>query len=571
MVTQTFTATDQGFYDSTGFHEPSVRDYEAGPSPFVVFRNFFAFDLTGAFEVVSASFTVATAFYNSVDTSEIWRMFDVSTDVTSLVAGGEGLTATFDDLGSGASLGETTLSLNNEGQFVTITLNLNGITALNAAMGGLFAIGGAVATIGPANPQSVFAFSGSQFSTLQLETTGAVDLAETTATLGTIGFGATVEGHVGTFLDRDWFAATLIAGENYLISLNSLVPGSVDPFLILRDAVGVELARSDDADFELNSLIAFRATTTGTHFIDAGLAEFLSLGGYVVTLTDAISAGIDSTATVAVNRAATDVPLNGVIGGIGDVDAYAVEFRRGDTYQIRLTGDGTAGQVSDTIVSLLDNTGFTLATNDDFLDSSIGVRSSTLFVTANETATFFITADGFGAGLGGYRLSVFTDLVGHVTNADSLFGGSGGDVIQGLGGNDTLDGGKGADTVLGGANNDTVVGGRGDDDLSGGRGNVSLDGGRHDDRLTGGDGDDTLVGGDGRDVFVYLDRNEGSDRISGFTFDVDRIDLSAAGVTGLGQLTVTFDGGDTLIDFGRTTIRLEGFTASLLEEDFIFA
>jgi Ca2+-binding RTX toxin-like protein len=301
------------------------------------------------------------------------------------------------------------------------------------------------------------------------------------------------------------------------------------------------------------------------------LAEFLSLGGYVVTLTDAISAGIDSTATVAVNRAATDVPLNGVIGGIGDVDAYAVEFRRGDTYQIRLTGDGTAGQVSDTIVSLLDNTGFTLATNDDFLDSSIGVRSSTLFVTANETATFFITADGFGAGLGGYRLSVFTDLVGHVTNADSLFGGSGGDVIQGLGGNDTLDGGKGADTVLGGANNDTVVGGRGDDDLSGGRGNVSLDGGRHDDRLTGGDGDDTLVGGDGRDVFVYLDRNEGSDRISGFTFDVDRIDLSAAGVTGLGQLTVTFDGGDTLIDFGRTTIRLEGFTASLLEEDFIFA
>jgi Ca2+-binding RTX toxin-like protein len=380
-----------------------------------------------------------------------------------------------------------------------------------------------------------------------------------------------VEGHVGTFLDRDWFAATLVAGEDYRISLDSLVPGSVDPFLILRDAAGVELARNDDISFELNSLIAFRATTTGTHFIDAGLAESLSLGGYAVTLTDAISAFTDTTATVAVNRFAADVPVNGVIGGISDVDMYGVEFRRGDTYQIRLTGDGSAGQITDTIVRLHDNTGATLATNDDFVDATIGVRSSTLFFTAEETGAFFISADGFGTSLGGYSLRVFTDLIGHVTNADSLFGGTGGDVLQGLGGNDTLDGGKGSDTVQGGNNNDSVLGGRGNDDLFGNQGDDTLDGGRNDDRLTGGDGADLLIGGDGRDAFVYLDRREGSDRISGFTFDVDVIDLSAAGVTGLAELTITQQGADTLIEFGRSSILLEGFTFVLFESDFIFA
>lgn len=548
-----------------------MRAYTAGLRFGQELRNFFAFDLTGAFEVVSASFTVDTAFFTSFDATEIWRMFDVSTDVASLVAGGEGLTATFDDLGSGASLGETTLSSNNETTFVTITLNTNGIAALNAAVGGLFAIGGAVVDFGSADVQEVFGNSGSEFSTLQLETTGAADLADSTGTLGVVNFGQTVEGHVGTFLDRDWFAATLVAGENYRISLDSLVPGSVDPFLILRDAAGVEVARSDDADFELNSLIAFRATTTGTHFIDAGLAEFLSLGGYAVTLTDAISAFTDTTTTVAVNQSATNVPLNGVIGGISDVDMYGVEFRRGDTYQIRLTGDGSAGQITDTIVRLHDNTGATLATNDDFVDATIGVRSSTLFFTAEETGAFFISADGFGTGVGGYSLRVFTDLIGHVTNADSLFGGTGGDVLQGLGGNDTLDGGKGSDTVQGGNNNDSVLGGRANDDLFGNQGDDTLDGGRNDDRLTGGDGADLLIGGDGRDVFVYLDRKEGSDRISGFTFDIDVIDLSAAGITGLAELTITQQGADTLIEFGRSSILLEGFGVVLFESDFIFA
>lgn len=571
MVTQIFTAFDQGRYNIDGNHTPSDGSYSAGANGGGDDRNFFAFDLAGAFEVVSATFTLNTAGYSSGDGAELWRMFDVSTDVTSLVAGGNGLTATHDDLGSGTTFGDILLTEATQNSFVTVTLNLNGITALNAAIGGLFAIGGAVVSLGGSPDEQVFLGSGGTAITLQLETTGAVDLADTTATLGTIGFGQSVEGHVGTFLDRDWFAATLVAGEDYLISLNSLVPGSVDPFLILRDAAGVELARNDDNDFELNSLIAFRATTTGTHFIDAGLAEFLSLGGYVVTLTDAISAGIDTTATVAVNLDATGAARNGVIGGIGDSDLYGVEFKRGETYQIRLTGDGTAGQITDTIVSLQNSTGTTLATNDDFRDATIGVSSSTLFFTAAETGTFFVLADGFGAGRGGYQLKVFTDLVGHVTNADSLFGGTGADVVQGLGGNDTLDGGKGGDTVRGGNNNDTVLGGRGNDQLFGDQGADSLDGGRNDDRLTGADGNDTLIGGDGRDEFVYLNRKAGIDVIRDFTFDVDRIDLSAAGVTGLADLTITQQLGDTLIDFGKTTIRLEGFTFVLFDTDFIFA
>jgi Ca2+-binding RTX toxin-like protein len=84
-------------------------------------------------------------------------------------------------------------------------------------------------------------------------------------------------------------------------------------------------------------------------------------------------------------------------------------------------------------------------------------------------------------------------------------------------------------------------------------------------------GSDTLTGGDGADMFCFPDRREGRDVITDFTFDVDVTDHSAVGITGISQLAISLDGADTLIEFGRTAIRLEGFGLSLIEADFIFA
>ena len=103
----------------------------------------------------------------------------------------------------------------------------------------------------------------------------------------------------------------------------------------------------------------------------------------------------------------------------------------------------------------------------------------------------------------------------------------------------------------------------------------TLTGGAGDDTITGLGGDDTLTGGEGADTFVF-GSGHGSDTITDFTDGEDLIDLSAfTGITGFGDLTVTQNGSNVVINLsgqtGGGTITLQNFTlADLDEEDFVF-
>lgn len=90
----------------------------------------------------------------------------------------------------------------------------------------------------------------------------------------------------------------------------------------------------------------------------------------------------------------------------------------------------------------------------------------------------------------------------------------------------------------------------GNDTLAGGSGNDTLDGNVGNDVLTGGLGADKLTGGDGSDRFVFnssADSHAGSsDLITDFITSEDKLDVSALGVTGLGNgrdgsLSMTYD------------------------------
>ncbi|MFQ5565884.1 MAG: calcium-binding protein, partial [Paracoccaceae bacterium] len=149
---------------------------------------------------------------------------------------------------------------------------------------------------------------------------------------------------------------------------------------------------------------------------------------------------------------------------------------------------------------------------------------------------------------------------------DTLSGGDGDDVLRGGDGNDTLSGGDGDDVLRGGDGNDTLSGGDGDDVLRGGDGNDVLIGGR---------GNDTMRDGDGDNVFRFVE-GDGIDIILEFDEDDDTLDFSqSAGVTGLGDLTITETSQGTLIEYGTLgdSILLREVEADdLLEEgNFIFA
>ncbi|WP_212522741.1 M10 family metallopeptidase C-terminal domain-containing protein [Actibacterium sp. MT2.3-13A] len=148
-------------------------------------------------------------------------------------------------------------------------------------------------------------------------------------------------------------------------------------------------------------------------------------------------------------------------------------------------------------------------------------------------------ADRIGAGLG-------DDEVWAGLGNDLAFGGSGTNRIGGGGGNDTLWGGDDADSIYGGNDDDEIGGAAGDDGVWGGNG---------DDLLRGGAGDDTLGGGAGADTFVFAAGSE-SDRVVGFTDDVDTLRLNDnlwSGALTARQVVTNFatvTGGNTVFDFG---------------------
>jgi Ca2+-binding RTX toxin-like protein len=106
---------------------------------------------------------------------------------------------------------------------------------------------------------------------------------------------------------------------------------------------------------------------------------------------------------------------------------------------------------------------------------------------------------------------------------NTIYGEGGNDVICGGGGDDSIHGVRGKDTLYGDAGDDTLFGERGSDDLDGGAdadavlgesGNDDLDGGDGDgDHVNGGPGDDSLSGGGGD--FDVLTGAPGNDKVDG--------------------------------------------------------
>ncbi|MDB2407985.1 hypothetical protein N9W17_05660 [Jannaschia sp.] len=93
----------------------------------------------------------------------------------------------------------------------------------------------------------------------------------------------------------------------------------------------------------------------------------------------------------------------------------------------------------------------------------------------------------------------------------------------------------------------------GADTLFGGTGNNVVDGQGGDDRIDGGIGRDTLTGGDGADVFVFAS-GSGADTITDFEIGSDRVEFDFDGISRVRELVrstdVSQEGDDVVIDFG---------------------
>lgn len=144
----TLNAMDSGWYTNTGTHNPDNQNYIAGlcsDCGGATYRNFFVFDTSSIVgQITSATLRLNTA---TVMTSGTYDLYDVTTAIPTLLAGGSGLTGIYADLGSGVSYGTINILDSQDMQIIDIVLNSNALAALNAGSG-LFALGGAYTSAG---------------------------------------------------------------------------------------------------------------------------------------------------------------------------------------------------------------------------------------------------------------------------------------------------------------------------------------------------------------------------------------------------------------------------------------
>lgn len=178
-------------------------------------RDFFAFDLQPSDATVTKAELVIKfngSAYDSAEDSETLALYDVTSDLDALVAGGDGtagLGAIWGDLGSGHRYASRTFTAADQGKVIRIPLDAT--ARLQAQAGGKFAIGGALTTIGPRAAgtengfydQILFSFSGGDFVSLDLTYAGSQpDGWLKSGTGAGVGYGVVNDTAVGQTLAR---------------------------------------------------------------------------------------------------------------------------------------------------------------------------------------------------------------------------------------------------------------------------------------------------------------------------------------------------------------------------------
>lgn len=176
-------------------------------------------------------------------------------------------------------------------------------------------------------------------------------------------------------------------------------------------------------------------------------------------------------------------------------------------------------------------------------DSLVGMKG-------NDTIQGGRGADYLSGGAGHDRIFADSNVengktVSHLpSSGDTIYGGSGRDLIYGSGSSDLIFGGTGDDRINSGADQDKVFGGSGNDTVSGGTGK------------------DYLYGGHGNDIFIFRDEGDSlrqhadRDTIMDFDKGIDLIDIRSICEGREASLTVraarTFSGSENEVIFFQT-------------------
>ncbi len=209
--------------------------------------------------------------------------------------------------------------------------------------------------------------------------------------------GQAAQGTLADESDRNLFVFEAEQGQFYQIDVT--LDTLDDSILTLFDADGWELTYNDDQIDSLASRIVWRASASGSHYVQV---SGYGSGSYALTisLSDIVDDHGDSTADA--TPATVGEALPGALEYADDSDYFTFEAEQGQSYQIDVTLD----TLEDSVITLYDAAGWELAYNDDYADS----LASRIVWRASASGSHYAQVTGYGSG--SYTLTVsLSDIV----------------------------------------------------------------------------------------------------------------------------------------------------------------
>ena len=243
------------------------------------------------------------------------------------------------------------------------------------------------------------------------------DIAADTTTTATLAPGETLASDIGGATDSDWVRVDLTAGTTYsFATAGGATAGITDTVLVLYDTNGNVVAGSDDANGTLFASLLHTPDANGTYYIavqgfNGALGTYELTMATVDTATDTIAASADTTATIAAGDA-----IDGTLEFAGDHDWYRVEVGAGQAIAI-WTSAGANGSLSDTTITVYDQDGNVVMTNDDFGDDLF----SRVEFAAPSSGVYYVDVGGFDdAQAGSFTLNAELTYDPQAGSADDL-------------------------------------------------------------------------------------------------------------------------------------------------------
>jgi Ca2+-binding RTX toxin-like protein len=255
-----------------------------------------------------------------------------------------------------------------------------------------------------------------QGATLKDDFGGAMASAAVVSEFGT------TRGTISFSGDTDWLKVGLVAGKQYVISLdgdksaNAVLDPLRDPLFNLRNAAGELVLQADDFGSGLNAKAFFAPTQTGVYYLELKSGFRFDTGAWALNIAAAPPDDFVSTLAAArSNPTAITVgqidaaqsasrSIAGSLGIPGDKDYFRVSLTAGQIYEMQAEGFASKkGSLVDTYLRVFDSQGRLIGFNDD---GGLGTDAS-LFVAPQTSGNFFIEVSAKnGTNMGSYVASV---------------------------------------------------------------------------------------------------------------------------------------------------------------------